>query len=233
MGSDKPAAAETPAPGPQSRLGLSRQRILDVALSVLDRDGWDRLTMRRLAEGLGVGTMTLYGYFRGKEELLDAVLDEAVEQFRFEVTGASWSEQIRQIMMAMYGWLEQHPGVVEIRFSRPIITPGALKVTEAAMSIFRNAGFSAGEAARAYRLLHVYTFGFAAFGPGKRSESDRDQTLAALRALPRDLYPALVDAASEASDSMADQALFARGLDFLLAGLEPDLPNTRASQAGR
>jgi AcrR family transcriptional regulator len=216
----KPPAASRP--GPRSRLGLTRERILDAALDLLDREGWRQLTMRRLAEDLGVGTMTLYGYFRSKDELLDAVLDAAIEKLRPTVTGETWREQIRQVMIAMYRFLMEHPGVVEIRFNRPILTPGALKVTEAGMSLLRDGGFSADHAARAYRLLFIYTFGFAAFGPGKRPESDRAETVAALSSLPRELYPALVDAASAASESMADETLFERGLDFLLDGLERD-----------
>src|SRR4051812_50158042 len=60
--------------GPGSRLGLSRERIVEGAIELLDRDGLDVFSMRRLAEELGVGTMTIYGYFRGKDELLDAVV---------------------------------------------------------------------------------------------------------------------------------------------------------------
>src|SRR5207237_9092478 len=89
-------APETATPGPRAR--LSPDQVAAAALELLDREGLEALSMRRLAEQLGVGTMTLYGYFRSKDELLDAVIDAAVahrEPFAFE---GPWQEQIRRLI---------------------------------------------------------------------------------------------------------------------------------------
>lgn len=176
--------------------------------------------MRALAEELGVGTMTIYGYFHTKEALLDAVIDAAAERITVAELAGSWRARLRQLVLGMRQSLIEHPAAVELRLARPLISPGALEVTEAAMSTMRDAGFSALDAARAYRTLFIYTFGFASFGPGERSEEERDQTLEALRSLPPDRYPVLVDSAGEASAAMADETLFEFGLDALLDGLE-------------
>lgn len=212
-------------PAAASRVGLSRQRIVEGALALLDRDGLDAFSMRRLADELGVGTMTIYGYFRNKDELLDAVVDSGGQAIADldsgAVSGASWKVRLRELMMGIRERLVEHPGIVELRYKRPLLSPGALTVTEAGMRILRDAGFSDGDAGRIYRILFVYTFGFSAFGPGPGSEADRERSVEALSALPPDRYPTLVSAAQGASESMADQTLYEVGLDALLDGLEP------------
>ncbi len=218
-----PETETTAAPG--SRLGLSRDRILRAALDLLDRDGLDAFSMRRLAEELGVGTMTIYGYFRSRDELLDAVVDAGGERIAQLVSAAeragSWKAGMRELMMGIRNTLIEHPAVVELRYKRPLLSPGALTLTEIGMRILRDAGFSNRDAGRIYRILFVYTFGFSAFGPGPGSAPDRDKSVEALRALPADRYPTLVEAASEASEAMADQTLYELGLDALLDGLDP------------
>jgi AcrR family transcriptional regulator len=222
--SPAPPGSKEAAPPATSRLGLSRERVLEAALALLDRNGLEAFSMRRLAEELRVGTMTIYGYFRSKDELLDAVVDVAGEAIgrrigETEGTG-SWKARMRELMVGIRQRLSEHPGVVELRYKRPLLSPGALTLTEIGMRILRDAGFGNREAGKAYRILFVYTFGFSAFGPGPRSEPDRDRSIEALSALPRDRYPILVEAAREASESMVDQTLFEVGLDALLDGVE-------------
>jgi AcrR family transcriptional regulator len=212
--------------GPASRLGLSRDKIVRAARDLLDREGLSALSMRRLADDLGIGTMTLYGYFRSKEELLDAVVDLGGEEIGRAVpakgAGGEWRPQMRSLMIGIREALGRHPAIVELRRARPLLSPGALSVTEAGMRILREAGFSHREAGRVYRILFVYTFGFSAFGPRPGSTAERDLSIEALSGLPADRYPTLVEGAREASDSMADETLYERGLDALLAGFDPD-----------
>jgi AcrR family transcriptional regulator len=195
------------------------------AQDLLDSEGLDGFSMRRLAARLGVGTMTLYGYFRSKDELLDAVVDVGGETIAnlasVPESGDPWKPRLRELFIAIRERLNEHPGVVELRYKRPLLSPGALALTEIGMRILRDAGFSNRDAGRVYRILFVYTFGFSAFGPGPRSAEDRDKSIEALSALPVDRYPVLVEAAHEASESMADQTLYELGLDALLDGLEP------------
>jgi AcrR family transcriptional regulator len=216
--------AEDKVAAPGSRLGLSRERILAGALSLLDREGLDAFTMRRLAEELDVGTMTIYGYFRSKDELLDAVVDAGGRATAEAVSeadgGGSWKSRLRELMLGIRHRQLEHPAIVELRYKRPLLSPGALSVTEVAMSTLRDAGFGKREAAEVYRILFIYTFGFSAFGPGPVPTIDRDRSLAALGALPPEHYPTLVDAAREASETMADPTLYELGLDALLDGLE-------------
>src|SRR4051812_46474225 len=116
-----------------TRSRLSPHQVAAAALELLDRDGLEALSMRRLADKLGVGTMTLYGYFRSKDELLDAVVDAAVaerEPFSFEGT---WQEQIRRLMQGSRRNLGRHPGLVKVRADRPVLQPEALRFAETGM----------------------------------------------------------------------------------------------------
>jgi AcrR family transcriptional regulator len=208
---------------PGSRLGLSRKLILDTALKLLDRDGLDALTMRRLAEELEVGTMTLYGYFRRKDELLDALVDAVAGRIAVEPGQGFWKARLRELMIGVRKSHAEHPAIVELRLRRPLVSAGALRVTEQAMTILCDAGFSRREAARAYRTLLLYTFGFSAFGPSDHGQRDSQQTVEALAALPRDRFPVLSESVVEAAEAMADQSVFELGLDCLIDGLEQRL----------
>jgi AcrR family transcriptional regulator len=185
--------------------------------------------MRRLAEELGVGTMTLYGYFRNKEELLDAVVDAAAEEIEIPSGGGGWRIEIRALMDTIRRTLMDNPVGVLLRQRRPMWSAGALRVSEAGMQALRKAGFSKADAARGYRSLFNYTFGFAAFSPQEVSTETRQQALAALASLPDDQYPAQTEAASELADAVGGEAQFLYGLDLLLDGLEARLEPSRTS----
>lgn len=97
---------------------LSRGEVARAALALADRDGLEALSMRRLAGELGVGTMTLYGYFRDKEELLDAIVEVASEEVRLERVEGNWQAQLRVIAREIRRLLSRHPVGVRIRFTR-------------------------------------------------------------------------------------------------------------------
>ena len=192
-------------------------------LALLDREGFDALTMRRLAEDLGVGTMTLYGYFRNKRELLDALMDVAVSERVLPPAEGHWRERLGGLIRQARRNLVAHPGLVQIRVRQPVLRPEALRFAEAGLSILLDAGFDKREAARAFRLLFTYSFGYAAFSPSDSVEEDRAAARAALGALPPESYPALASAVDEASEAMGGEEAFEDGLECILDGLEARL----------
>jgi AcrR family transcriptional regulator len=202
---------------------LTRERVAEAALELVDRDGLDGLSMRRLADALGVGTMTLYGYFRSKRELLDAVVDAAVSDRPLPRPGGPWREQLRELLLAARRNLVRHPGLVEIRVRQPVLQPEALRFSEAGLRILRGAGFDTREATLSFRLVFSYIFGFAAFSPAEAVEEDRAAAAAAIRALPPDEYPELAAASGEAAAAMGGEEAFEYGLDRILDGLEARL----------
>ena len=142
---------------------LSRAAISAAALAIVDRDGLDALTMRRLAGELDVAPMTLYGHVRDKDDLLDAVVEAAAERHWERPAGGPWQERIKAVARELHRGLLDHPALVELRLRRPIVTASALRGTEVAMQALVEAGFGLTEAARAFRVVFLYVFGAAAF----------------------------------------------------------------------
>ena len=203
---------------------LTREEVAAAALGIADSEGLDALNMRSLAERLGVGTMTLYGYFRSKDELLDAVVDRAVAgRDPFELSG-DWRESLRAVVLAARRSLLQHPSLVELRVRRPVLRPEALRFSEAVLAILRGAGLGDRDAARAFRLVFTYTFGYAALSPAAATDESREEARAALAALPAGEYPNLTETLEEASDAMGGEETFLYGLDCILDGLAARLP---------
>lgn len=202
---------------------LSREALARAALEMLDRDGLDGLSMRRLAEGLGVGTMTLYGHVRSKDELLDLAMDAAAGGGRPAPRDGPWRDQLRELMHGAHDNLNAHPGLLAVRMTRPIVRPDSLRFGEHGMRILQSAGFDPGEAAQAFRLLFTYVFGYAGFSPRATADEARRQAATAIAGLPPDDYPSLTGAAGEFSRAMAGQEQFEYGLERILDGLEARL----------
>jgi AcrR family transcriptional regulator len=207
----------------QTRTGLTRDQVAAAALELADTEGLAALSMRALADRLGVGTMTLYGYFRNKDELLDAVVDSAIGDADSPVLQGEWRQQLREHVLSARHSLLRHPSLVELRVRRPVLRPEALRFSETSLHILREAGFDVREGTAAFRLLFTYTFGFAALSPAESTEEDRRAALAALAVLPPDEYPALTEAREEASRAMGGDEVFEYGLDRILDGLEARL----------
>jgi AcrR family transcriptional regulator len=202
---------------------LSRERIAATALDLLDRDGLDALSMRRLADELGAGTMTLYGYFRNKEELLDGVMDFAAPELgAFEPSG-SWRDRAAAIARATRASLERHPALIQIRLRRPLVRPGQFSATEASVAALIESGLAPADAARAFRTLFTYTFGFVAFSPTATADDARREMRVGLAALPPDEYPTITSMVDEAVDAAAGDEQFDHGLELILDGIEARL----------
>jgi AcrR family transcriptional regulator len=195
---------------------LTRASIVDAAWEVLRRDGVQGLSIRNVAAELGVGAMSLYRHFETKEDLVGAIADRAAEIVMQPGPTGDWRTSLRQQFVALYDTLRQYPELVALRRLRPALSPGALRFTEAALAALREAGLSEAEAVRAYRLLYVHVFGFAAFGPGTTAADEGEATRRALSSLPPSDYPNLLALAGEAAAAMGDQTLFETGLDLLL-----------------
>src|SRR4051794_19070897 len=145
----------------------SREVIARAALDLVDREGLDALSMRRLAAELDMGTMTLYGYFRTKDELLDAVVEAASQGRHAPGHDGSWEDTLRAVARGLRAGLARHPSLIELRLRRPIGGPGAFRLTEAGVAALLDAGLDPTAAARAVRALFLYVFRSLALGdPG-------------------------------------------------------------------
>lgn len=198
-----------------------REEMARTALALVDRDGLENLSMRSLAAEFGIGTMTLYTYFRDKADLLDAVVDAAAGEHTFDAEDGPWKERLRTVMRELRKALTRHPALLELRLRKPIITSGAMRSTEAGLKALHDAGLEAPEAARAFRTLFLYTFGFAAFSKPQLSDEDRRHAMAALMLLPPEEYPTLAATAPEMVDTLGGDDQFEYGLELILRAIEP------------
>jgi AcrR family transcriptional regulator len=189
---------------------LSKERILAAARRIVQDEGLDALSMRRLAQELDVWPMSVYRYFRDKDELLDALAAGAAEEFTVPSRRGSWRTRITKLLEDARARLGADPAGLASRLPRTFFAPNVLRLSEAAMAILREAGFSERDAASAWRALWSYTFGFATF------------TAAPVAWLPDARHPALAEA-------FADENEFEQGLERLLDGLAARLEAARAT----
>jgi TetR/AcrR family transcriptional regulator, tetracycline repressor protein len=205
----------------RTRAALDRDAIARAALQLLDEEGLDALSMRRLAARLGVGTMTLYGYFRSKQELLDAAVGAAAAEVDIEIPeGGGLRETLRAHAIATQHMLERHPALPQIRARQPIVQAPAFAMTEVAMKALLEAGFPPEEAARVFRVLFVYKFGSAVVGRQDTPPEEHRQVRAALHMLPEEDFPAVTAAADGIAASVGGTEQFEFGLELLLDAIE-------------
>jgi TetR/AcrR family tetracycline transcriptional repressor len=212
--------------------GLTREAVAHAALERLDAEGIAGVSMRRLAEELGVGTMTLYGYFRSKEELLDAVVDAGFSDFEMPPERSEWREALRDFVLAARAVLVRHPALVEIRDTGPILRPRGFRIADVGIRILTEAGFGPDDAARSYRVLFDYVFGYSIVNRRAPSPELRREALASIVSLPPEEFPSLTAVGDEIADAVGTQGQFEYGLDRILDGIEARLAATRAATTG-
>jgi AcrR family transcriptional regulator len=219
-----------PAPDrrrPRSTTGIDRQAVGAGALALLDREGIDGFTMRRLAEELGVGTMTVYRYVRDKREALDAAVDAAMAARPPLSRSGDWRDDLRRLIEGAWRNLNRHPALVQIRFRQPVLRPEALRFGETGMAILLDAGLGEEEAAGSFRLLFTYVFGYAGLSPERAAPAARRQADAVLAGLDPEEYPNLRRSQDAFSAAMAGPAAFAYGLERILDGIAVALEGAR------
>jgi AcrR family transcriptional regulator len=163
--------------------------------------------------------MTLYGYFRSKTELLDAVIDASVSEAGLTADG-TWRERATSLARGMRAYLERHPALVQIRLRQTMTRPRQFAVTEQVVRALVDAGLERDEAARSFRLIFTYVFGYVAFSPDTAADQARDDVRTSLAALPPDEYPLLTSMVDEAVAAAAGDDQFDFGLELILDGVE-------------
>jgi AcrR family transcriptional regulator len=117
---------DTAAPRRGPRPGLTVGQVVDAAIAIADRDGLEALTMRRLAESLGVGAMALYTYVPGKAELLDLMLDRVYAERPDAPWPDDWRERLTALALDNRGLYEAHPWAASLSPGRPPLGPGLM-----------------------------------------------------------------------------------------------------------
>ncbi|BBA97565.1 putative TetR family transcriptional regulator [Actinacidiphila reveromycinica] len=204
---------------------LNPDRILDAAITLLDRDGTEAFTMRALAERLGVAPMAIYSHFRGKDEISDAVAQRLLDTVELPgACGAHPDRELREVCLGVYRLFTEHPSALQLLTTRPTRGDDALAVIDRMLTLLRACGLPRQDAVRAHVALMQYTVGSALWSTRRTramcEEGARERAKAKLRALPPERYPALASLVPEllcAQDDAAAQ--YEWGLDRLLRGL--------------
>jgi AcrR family transcriptional regulator len=205
---------------------LSKQRVVDEAIRLADREGADGLSMRRLAGVLGAGAMSLYRYVASKDELLDAMIDVVFEEIELPPDDTDWQSAMRQEAVSTRDVLARHPWAIALMESRTTPGPANLRHREAVTACLRKAGFSVVMATHANWMLNSYVYGYAlqaATLPFDTADELADMTEDVyLPQLPPAEFPYLNESAAALVAAGYDpKGEFMFGLDLVLAALEP------------
>jgi len=185
---------------PRSRVPLSRDRVLAGALAVADAGGIGSLTIRSLAQELGVKPMSVYYHVANKDQILDGIVDLVFSQIELPSPGGDWRSEMRRRAISARAVFKRHPWVIGLLQSRTIPGPATLRHHEAVIGTLRAAGFSVDSTAHAYALLDSYMYGFAiqeAALPFKGLESVAEVTEPLPHPVPADEYPHLIEMATQ------------------------------------
>jgi AcrR family transcriptional regulator len=142
------------------RPGLTVDRVVDTAMELADADGLSALTMRRLAQAIGVAPMTLYTYVPGKAELLDLMLDAVYAGMpRTDTADRPWRERVTTVAEENRALLAAHPWVASVSTGRPPLGPGQMAKYDHELRALDGLGLSDVEldAALAHLLAFVRT----------------------------------------------------------------------------
>ncbi len=209
------------------RASLSRERILQAALRVVDAEGLHAISMRRLGEELGVEAMSLYHHVNGKAAILDGIFEMVLAELPAAKRSSAWQPVLRERARALRSVLIAHPNTLPVFATRPAVTPAALAQVEFVLEILRSAGFSASDALSALQVLFAFTVGHtvAAYSPRGPDAASRP----AYESLDEAEFPRVREAA-RLLPSHDVESEFELGLDALLSGLEGRLVGGRRSK---
>jgi TetR/AcrR family tetracycline transcriptional repressor len=210
------APAAEPARGDGERARLTRAAVVDRAMQLADSAGLDALTIRKLAQELGVTPMALYWHFRSKDELLEGLADPA----------APWPDQLRGMLESLLQVLRAHPAAPALLLHSEKQNEFFLRATETTLDVLRNAGFDplyASEIARSTLwtgiALVMGEAGITSLDADDRTEMQRMKQVV-FATLPTVRYPRLVECAAPMTACDDPDFHYQLGVDVFIAGVQ-------------
>ena len=184
---------------------ISRQQIVDTAMSVVKSAGYEEMSIRGLAAQMGVAPMSLYRHVRDKDDLLDEVVDRLLSKmWRPRASPDDWQAWMLEAADKLRHFLVSEPAALHVYLQHPVVSPVAIERMEAMMNVFRSVASRESDAMRAYAAVHTYTIGFAALEASRARWTPAEDTTTLARQLA----------------TYATPRQFARGLRYLLEGIE-------------
>jgi len=209
---------------PAARVPLSRDRVLRAAVELADEGGLEGLSMRRLAQQVGVEAMSLYYHVRNKDDLLGGMLDVVYSEIETPASDGDWRSAMRRSAISFHQVLLRHPWACSLFMSSVDPGPLRLRYMDTVLGRLRGAGFSAEMTHHAYHALDSYIVGFTLwllpFLAFARQQPDYAERF--LEELPTEELPHLTEHVHVhmEPERPGDVNEFDFGLDLILDGLE-------------
>lgn len=205
---------------------LTRARILRCALALIDAEGFEAVSMRRLAGELGVSPMSLYNHVPNKDAVLEGICEALLGEIDLSVIEKhdQWGDALKAGFKSYRDVLLRHPNAVMLMETKPLITEDAMVPIEASFALLREAGFSAEEAVDAHCALLGLTMGHVVWQISNPMNNPEHMSAIGARnmALAPERFPKLLESMPYMMNVDYDRA-FDFALDALLRGFEQKL----------
>jgi AcrR family transcriptional regulator len=209
---------------PLFHIPLSRERILRAAIDLADKDGLESLSMRKLAQEMGVKAMSLYNYVTNKDDILDGMVDIVVGEIESPKIDGDWRDAMRRRAISAHEILLHHPWAAMVLMSRINVGSSMLQYIDMTLGCLCEAGFSFEMADHVRNVIDSHIYGFTLQELNfPINESDYSEMAAeGLSIIPADKYPYLNKLTHHVIEGSYDGIHdFAFGLELILNGLEP------------
>jgi len=210
-------------PQPPRKRALSRDRILRMALALLDRRGPEALSMRELGRALDVQAMSLYHHVPNKAALLEGVTDLVLAEIDLTDGGGSWQDAVLRGARSFWRVLMAHPNVIPLLLRTPSQGFGARESGEATLRILGRAGLDPKSAHQLFRIMQAFVLGMAMMLRAKPTPRQVKAARADLEATPGK-YPLLEKALAPPVEIDPDDD-FDRGIEMLIRAIEDGRAN--------
>jgi AcrR family transcriptional regulator len=202
---------------------LSRERVLQAAIELADTGGIESLSMRKLAQELGVQAMSLYNHVEHKDDLLDGIVDMVVGEIEVPDFSVDWKTAMRRRSNSAHAVLLRHPWSTMPLVSRVNVGPAMLRYVDATLGCLKEAGFSLQMADYAWNAIdsHIYGFTLQELNFPFEKSDYAEAAKQGLALIPADKYPYLNKLTHHVMDGDYDGIHdFEFGLELILNGLE-------------
>ena len=233
----EPAQDDVESSTPRRREPVTRDRILRAALYVMDEEGLEAVTMRRLGRELGVEAMSLYNHVEDKEAILEGILEVVMAEFEFPNETGDWEADVRAGARAWRRLMIAHPTVIALfaESKHPASSPERLRPMEWAFDVLGKGGLSEDEVVHTFRAFGGYIMGsvlneVANPVPGMDDRDHRAEHEQLARALPPEEFPNLARLLPLMAECDAEVD-FEFGLDLLIAGLRAKVSASPSANA--
>jgi len=199
---------------------LTRERILRTAVEIADRDGFDAVTLRRIATELQVHVTSLYNHVPARDAVIDGIVELLIEEAKLPATAVGWEQWVRHFFHAIGSVATTHPGAFTALQRRPVQGPDAIASFEVALEAFVRAGFNTQDA---YNAIKAASLLGMAVGMEKAASIQGPTVETTLDTLPPAQFPQM----HQLRDLADPETSWSFSLETLVSGLRSQLRRRR------